>query len=185
MPCQRLSAGDVAVYSPTAANRDSFARQMRETLGIPITAVSSVEAAVRGRTVVATATSARGRAPILHGEWLDGCRLLCAVGNTRPQFAEVDVRCFADAKLVVVDTPHAIEEAGDLRQAVAAGALPEEKRATLADIAAGKVTVPPDGLVVFKSVGSALQDLALAARYYEVLGHQPGLPQAADLASLG
>ena len=43
----------------------------------------------------------------------------------------------ANASLVVVDSWHAIEEAGDLRQAVAAGALPEGKRASLAQIVTG------------------------------------------------
>ena len=48
-----------------------------------------------------------------------GCRLLCAVGNTRPQFAEIDVRCFREASLVVMDSPLAMDEAGELRQALA------------------------------------------------------------------
>jgi ornithine cyclodeaminase/alanine dehydrogenase-like protein (mu-crystallin family) len=38
-------------------------------------------------------------------------------------------------------------------------------------------------MVVFKSVGTALQDLALAARYYELLGARAGVPTASDLAS--
>ena len=172
-----------AVYSPTAANRDAYAREMSEKLGIPVTAVGSAEAAVRGRAVVATASNARGAEPILRGEWLAGCRLLCAVGNTRPQFAEVDVQCFRDAVLVVVDSWHALEEAGELRQAVKSGALPQARRASLAQIVAGSVAVPREGLVAFKSVGSALQDLALASRYYELLGSRSGLPACADLAS--
>jgi len=172
-----------AVYSPTAANREVYAREMSRKLGIPVTAVGSAEAAVRGRAVVATASNARGAEPILRGEWLAGCRLLCAVGNTRPQFAEADVRCFRDAGLVVVDSWHALEEAGELRQAVKSGALPEAKRASLAQIVTGAVAVPCEGLIAFKSVGSALQDLALASRYYELLGLRPGLPACADLAN--
>jgi len=172
-----------AVYSPTAANRESFARDMSGQLGFPVEAVASAQAAVRGHTVVAAASSARGSEPVLRGEWLDRCRLLCAVGNTRAQFAEVDVRCFQDARLVVVDTPHALEEAGELRQAIAAGALPESKRVTLGQVVTGAVVLPATGMVVFKSVGTALQDLALAARYYELLGARAGVPTAADLAS--
>jgi len=171
------------VYSPTAGNREAFAREMSAKLGFPVEAVSSAETAVRGHPVVAAASSARDSKPVLRGEWLDRCRLLCAVGNTRRQFAEVDVRCFRDARLVVVDTPHALEEAGELRQAIEAGALPEAKRATLGQIITGTTGVPPEGLVVFKSVGTALQDLALAARYYELAGARAGVPTAADLAS--
>ncbi len=173
-----------AVYSPTAGHREAFAREMTVKLGIPVTAVGSAEAAARGRAVVVTASSSRSAEPVLHGAWLDRCRLLCAVGNTRRQFAEVDAQCFRDARLVVMDSVHALEEAGELRQAVNAGALPETKRATLAQIVAGTVEVPGEGLVVFKSVGTALQDLALAARYYDLLGARAGLPIAPDVGSL-
>ncbi|MGH8701463.1 MAG: ornithine cyclodeaminase family protein [Burkholderiales bacterium] len=173
-----------AVYSPTAANREAFAREMSEKLGFAVEAAGSAQAAVRGHPVIAAASSARGSEPVLRGEWLDRCRLLCAVGNTRRQFAEVDVRCFRGARLVVMDTPHALEEAGELRQAVEAGALPEAKRATLGQIVTGATGVPPEGLVVFKSVGTALQDLALAARYYELVGASAGVPTATDLASV-
>jgi ornithine cyclodeaminase/alanine dehydrogenase-like protein (mu-crystallin family) len=176
--------GSAAVYSPTAANREAFARRMSARLGFPVTAVDSAQAAAKGHPVVAAASSARGAEPVLRGEWLADCRLLLAVGNTRAQFAEVDVRCFQDARLVVVDSVHALEEAGELRQAIAAGALPESKRATLGKIVTGAVSVPAAGLVVFKSVGTALQDLALAARYYELIGASTGVPTATYLVSL-
>jgi len=168
-----------SVWSPTGANRDSYAREMSAKLGIEVRAVDSAEAAVRGHRVVATASSARTKAPVVRGEWLEGCRLLCAVGNTRKQFAEVDVRCFGDAALVVADSPHAQHEAGDLIQAVEAGVLPSHKLSTLAQIVTGQCTVPAHGLIAFKSVGTALQDVALAGRYYELLGARAGLPGAA------
>ncbi len=106
------------------------------------------------------------------------------MGNTRRQYAEADVQCFRNASLVVVDTLHALEEACELRLAVEAGALPDSKRATLGQIVTGAAQIPDKGLIVFKSVGSALQDLTLAARYYEMLGSRPGLPAASDLGSL-
>lgn len=173
-----------AVYSPTAANRERFASELSAKLGFAIEPVASAEEAVRGCPVVAAASSARSAEPLVRGEWLAGCRLLCAVGNTRAQFAEIDVRCFQDARLTVVDTLHALTEAGELRQAVEAGALPEARRATLGQIVTGAVRMPDEGLVVFKSVGTALQDLALAARYYEVVGARSGAATAPDLAGV-
>lgn len=173
-----------AVYSPTAANREAYAREMSARLGITVTPVDSAKAAARGRTVVATASSSRSSEPVMRGEWLDRCRLLCAVGNTRPQFAEADVQCFRDAGLVVVDSRHALEEAGDLSQAVESGAVPPAKQATLAQVVTGAATVPQRGTVAFKSVGTALQDLALAMRCYELLAVRPGLPSVPDLGQL-
>lgn len=176
--------GSAAVYSPTVVNREAFAAEMSAKLGFPVTPANSAEAAVRGRQVVATASKARQTEPVVRGEWLEDCRLLCAVGNTRRQFAELDVQCFRNAGMVIVDSAHALEEAGELRQAIAAGALPEAKRATLAQVVTGAVSVPRQGLVIFKSVGTALQDLALAAHYYEKLAGRPGTMMAPNVASL-
>jgi alanine dehydrogenase len=173
-----------AVYSPTAQHRENFAREMSAKLGIRIEAAASAEAAVRGRSVVVTATRARLSDPILRGEWIRECRLLCAVGNTRKQYAETDVCCFQDADLVVVDTTHTYQDSGELIAAAKDNGLPESKRATLAQIVSGKIQVPARGLISFKSVGTALQDLALAARYYELLGSRAGVPAIHDLASL-
>lgn len=174
----------VTVFSPTASNRERFAREMASRTGIPVAVVASAEAAVRGCSVVVAASSARSAEPVLRGEWLEKCRLLCAVGNTRRQYQEVDVRCFGDARLVIVDSPHAVDEAGELRAAAAAGALPESKWKTLAQLSAGSVAVPQAGLVTFKSVGTALQDLALAVRYYERLGKLAPQYAVADLGRL-
>jgi len=172
------------VFSPTPENRERFAREMGQQLGFTITPVDSAETAARGHQVVVTASSARSSKPVLHSEWLDDCRLLCAVGNTRKQFAEVDVECFARARLVVVDSAHAMHEAGDLCAAVSAKALPESKWATLADVVTGKTDLPQDGMITFKSVGTALQDLALAVRYYEILGRDATVSGGGDLGRL-
>lgn len=171
------------VFSPTLAHREAFAREMTGRLGFPIVIAETAQAAVRGHEVVVAATSSRSREPVLRGGWLDRCRLLCAVGSTRPQSVEVDAESFRGAGLVVVDSERAVEEAGDLQAAVKAGAAPAEKPATLAQLVAGKASVPGQGRVVFKSVGTALQDLALAARYYELLGSSAAA-RVASLASL-
>jgi ornithine cyclodeaminase/alanine dehydrogenase len=173
--------GSASVFSPTPANRDSYATEMSAKLGFPIKVAASAESAVRDREIVVTASSSRSEEPVVRGAWLDKCRLLCAVGNTRSQFSELDLQCFTDAALVVADTEHAFGEAGEFRRAAEAGALPAAKRATLAQLVSGEVKVPKEGLVTFKSVGSALQDLALAGRYYELL-KSSGVATASDLA---
>ncbi len=179
-PIERAS-----VFSPTLANRKAFAHDMNELLGIAVDPVASAERAVRGHDVVVAASKSRSPEPALRREWLDDCRLLCAVGNTRPQFVEIDPRSCADARLVIVDSAYAFEEAGELIQAVAAGVLPDAKRATLAAIVTGGCAIPSEGLIVFKSVGTALQDLALAGRCYELLCDEPGMPAMSDLHCSG
>ena len=172
------------VYSPTPERREAFAREMSQALGFAVEAADSAEMAVRGAAVVAAATTAQGDTPALRGEWLDACRLLCAVGNTRPQYAEADVACFGDAALVAMDSANALTDTGELKRAAAAGALPAARCATLPEIVSGARAVPATGRIAFKSVGTALQDLALAVRFYERLREQPDLPRLPALASL-
>lgn len=59
----------VRVYSPTKNNRESFATEHGQQLGIDIEPVESNEAAVRGADILITATSSRE--PVLEPEWLD------------------------------------------------------------------------------------------------------------------
>jgi alanine dehydrogenase len=169
----------VSVYSPTPANRERFAAELGAKLDLKVIAVPTAEEAVRGHDVVAAAGKVRSKTPVLMAEWLDNCRLLCAVGNTRAQFMEIDPRCFDRARLTVVDSLHAWNEAGEL--IAASAAVPPEARSTLAAITKDHSAIPRDGLVVFKSVGTALQDLALAGRCYELLRGQPGTPDLPDL----
>jgi ornithine cyclodeaminase/alanine dehydrogenase-like protein (mu-crystallin family) len=173
-----------SVFSPTAENRERFARQMSSKLGVKVRAAESAESAVRKCNVVVAATSSQSSEPVLRAAWLDRCRLLCAVGSTRPQSVEVDAACFGNAQAVVVDSARAGDEAGDLQQAVKTGVSSSESWITLAQLATDAVRLPTSGLVTFKSVGTGLQDLALATRYYELLRGRKDLPVAPDLASL-
>ena len=170
-----------SVFSPTAENRAAFARDMSTRLALAVDAVATAEAAVRGHDIVVAASKSRSAEPVVRPDWLGRCRLLCAVGNTRPQFAEIDPRCCDAARLVVVDTPHAIDEAGELIQAKAAGVLGPEKVTTLSALSADETQIPAEGMILFKSVGSALQDLALARHCYEAVRNEPEIPVLPDL----
>jgi ornithine cyclodeaminase/alanine dehydrogenase-like protein (mu-crystallin family) len=173
-----------SVYSPNRAHRDAFAREMTRKLDLPVHAAESPEAAARSHGVVVAATNAVGPEPVLRRRWLDECRLVCAVGSTRRESIEVDAATFGDAAMVIVDSLLAAEEAGDLQQAVAAGALGIERQITLAQLVAQDRQGLGGGYAVFKSVGTALQDLALAARCYEALAGSNRALAANDLASL-
>lgn len=173
-----------SVYSPNAQHRHAFAAEMTRKLDLPVAAVDSAEAAARGHAVVVAATSAVGPEPVLRRRWLAECRLLCAVGSTRRESIEVDAATFGDAALVIVDSLLAAEEAGDLQQAIESGQLDATQQVALAKLAGqGKLGLG-GGYAVFKSVGTALQDLALAARCYEILRSRDHTLMSSDLASL-
>ena len=179
-----LAVTKASVYSPNREHRHAFAAEMTRKLDLPVSAVDAPAAAVQGSTVVVVATNAVGANPVLRRRWMDECRLVCAVGSTRKESIEVDGDTFGDAAMIIVDSLLAAEEAGDLQQAIATGALELGRQTTLAQLVAqGKVNLA-GGYAVFKSVGTALQDLALASRYYELLQHSGKALAAPDLASL-
>jgi alanine dehydrogenase len=179
-----LHVTKASVYSPNPQHRLAFASEMTRKLDLPVRAVDAPEAAAQGNAVVVVATNAVGTTPVLRRRWMDECRLVCAVGSTRRESIEVDADTFGDAAIVVVDSLLAAEEAGDLQQAMATGALELGRQATLAQLVEqGKVNLA-GGYAVFKSVGTALQDLALASRYYELLQRSGKGLTVPDLASL-
>jgi ornithine cyclodeaminase/alanine dehydrogenase-like protein (mu-crystallin family) len=58
----------VTVYSPTIENREAYAREMRDDLGIEVEAVDSAEAAVTDVDIAAACTDTRS--PVYFEEWL-------------------------------------------------------------------------------------------------------------------
>jgi alanine dehydrogenase len=61
--------GDIRVYSPNKTNRETFAREWTQKLGVPVTAVDSAEACVKGRDIVLCATSALDT--VFYKKWLE------------------------------------------------------------------------------------------------------------------
>jgi ornithine cyclodeaminase/alanine dehydrogenase len=71
---------------------------------------------------------------------------------------------FARAAQVVLDTEHAGPECGDIIAAEAAGMWPRERVVVLTQLIGEDADYErPAGLTVFKSVGTAVQDLVAAA----------------------
>ena len=68
-----------------------------------------------------------------------------------------------------VDTMEALQKSGDLLQPIRSGAIAaSDVRGTLEDLCRGAVMSNPSGArTVFKSVGTALEDLAAAILAYE------------------
>jgi alanine dehydrogenase len=157
------------VFSPNEERRRRFAAEMTDRLGIQVRVVgSAAEAADAPVVLVATNTGNHSGIVALEGRWLRGEGHVSTIGSTMPALREVDAETFGRADLVVLDTAHARNESGDLQAAEAAGAWDERKVVGLTDIVGGPW--PLDGapaLTVFKSVGTALQDIVAAGAVYE------------------
>jgi alanine dehydrogenase len=126
-----------------------------------VTPAPDLETAVREADVVTAATTAQR--PFLRGEWLRPGQHLDLVGAFLPDMAEADATAVKAADVFVDDLDAARTEAGDLIQAQAQGWSFDLVEGDLADVVAGRAgRQGPQRLTLFKSVGLALEDLAVA-----------------------
>jgi ornithine cyclodeaminase/alanine dehydrogenase-like protein (mu-crystallin family) len=161
----------VRVFSPTPASRERFVSSFQNSHRVDISAVSTPQDAVMGADVVICAARSRDESPVFYGEWLTPGVILISIGSTLPEQREVDVETMARADMVVADMPEEVlSDTGDVLRAIEAGHDIKAKTVSLADLASGTVTRQrhPEDIVIYKSVGSALQDIVLA----EMLFHR-------------
>ncbi|WP_448594251.1 ornithine cyclodeaminase family protein [Thermoflexus hugenholtzii] len=165
--CAVRSIAEARVYSPAPERRAAFAHRMRETLGIPVQAVERPEAAVEGADILITITSARE--PVLRGAWLRPGVHLNAAGSNALLRRELDEEAIARADLIVIDSRAQGQiEAGDFLEPLERGRLQWERVYELRDVVAGRVgRAHPEQITLFKSLGIALEDIAVAAVAYE------------------
>lgn len=159
---------DVRVFSPTEASRQRFAESFRPAL--QITAVDSPQQAVHGADVVLCAARSRDESPVLRGAWLAAGSTVVSLGSTLPEQREVDEETLACAACIVADMPEEVlHETGDAIAAAKAGLVLAPKTLPLSAIVAGQATArrSADDIVVYKSVGSALQDIVIAEMLLE------------------
>jgi alanine dehydrogenase len=131
--------------------------------GLPARAADGLEAAVRAACIVCCATTSDR--PLVQGRWLAPGTHLDLVGGFTPRMREVDDAAVAASRIVVDTYAGALAEAGDLVQPLAAGAIRREHVvAELAELLRGQCPgrTRPGEITLFKSVGTALEDLAAA-----------------------
>lgn len=118
--------------------------------------------------VVVTITTSKD--PVLRGEWLNPGALVCAAGANRIQSRELDNTVLERAAFVCCDSKdQARLEAGDLAEPVERGVLDWLEVHELAEVVGGEVAgrADDDDIVLFKSLGIAAEDIAVAALVVE------------------
>jgi len=151
----------VTVWARAAGRAQALAAELREQ-GFAAAATVDLEAAVRAADIVSCATLAT--APVVQGHWLQPGNHLDLIGSFTPAMREADDGCFAGASLYV-DTEEALQKSGDLLGPMSRGVFTAgDVRGTLAALSRGEAggRRTPQERTVFKSVGTALEDLAAA-----------------------
>jgi ornithine cyclodeaminase/alanine dehydrogenase-like protein (mu-crystallin family) len=137
-------------------------------LGIALTPTGDLARATDGADVIVTCTTAR--TPFLGPEHVSPGAFVAAVGADSPDKNELHPRLLRGAT-VVVDLLSQALAMGDLRHAIAAGVMtPGEVHAELGEVVAGARPgrTGEDEITVFDSTGTAIQDVASAARLFEL-----------------
>jgi ornithine cyclodeaminase len=135
--------------------------------GFEVSAVTGLEKAMGEADIISCATTSAE--PILRGKWLKPGTHVDLAGAFKPSMRETDGDVVARTR-VYVDTREGAEaEAGDLLQAQAEGKFRMENiQGDLFDLCRGKVAGRRnrDEITLFKSCGTAIEDLAAAMLVY-------------------
>lgn len=126
--------------------------------------------AVAGADVVCTCTTSPR--PVFDGTLLPAGAHVNAIGAYRPDMRELDDETVSRARVVVETREAAMAEAGDLVIPIEAGIIdPEIVVADLSEVVRGApVRRGPEDVTVFKSVGIAAEDLAVARAALDARG---------------
>lgn len=153
---------DVAVWGRSPEKATATAAALKR-LGVAARPVDDLRAAAGAADIVTCATLAKE--PLVYGDWLRPGAHLDLVGGFTPDMRECDDAAVRRARVYVDSREAALAEAGDLIQPIQAGAFSEnDVVGDLAALCRGQVAGrgAADEITLFKSVGTALEDLAAA-----------------------
>ena len=157
----------VRLYGRDPSRRADFRAEIGDD--VEVVECNSVEEAVSGAHVVVTATSATN--PVLEGAWLDPGTHVNAIGANDPSRREIDSAVVTRAAVVVTDEPEqARYEAGDLMHPVDEGLISWDDVHGVDELVGGAIPGRQTSaeITLFESLGTAIGDVALAARAYEL-----------------
>ena len=159
-PVRRI---DVWGRDPRKAEQTVRAIRPLVDAAIEVAAAARLEEVVGRADIISCATTSS--APFLKGAWLRPGTFIDLVGSFTPERREVDDEVVRRSRLFVDTFEGALSEAGDLLDPLARGVITRSQiEAELADLASGRHPGrgAADEIITFKSVGTALEDLAAA-----------------------
>ena len=154
----------VKVYSRTPENRERFAREMREQLGVEVIPVSSTDDAIKGSEIIITITNARE--PVFDGALLEPGMHVNAAGANSATRREVDETTINRSDVIAVDDmEQAMIECGELIAAAERGNFIWKRVVELQDVVSGRVNGRPsaESITLFESQGIGIEDIAAGA----------------------
>jgi ornithine cyclodeaminase/alanine dehydrogenase-like protein (mu-crystallin family) len=165
--CAESPISDVALWNHRPERAVQVAQELKAE-GLPVRAVHDLESAIRDADIISTATLSSE--PLIKGAWLkEGAHLDC-VGAFKPSMRETDDVAITRASLFCDTRAGALKEGGDYAQPLAAGLIStHDIKADLFDLSRGahRGRANPKEITMFKSVGTAIEDLAAAIAVWQ------------------
>jgi len=158
----RPAMTEVAIWGRNSKAGAALARKLADA-GLPARVCDDLQDGVQAADIVCCATTST--VPIVRGAWLQSGTHLDLVGAFKPDMRETDDAAVACARVFVDTFAGALTEAGDLVQPMQRGViLREHVLGELAQLVRDEVTgrLSDQDITLFKSVGTALEDLAAA-----------------------
>ncbi len=160
---------EVAIWNRRPERAERLAARLAGQ-GLNVRATTDLEAAARQADLIACATNAT--APLVHGAWLRPGAHLDLVGAFTAEMRESDDEAVRRARVFVDTRDGALSEGGDLIRAIAGGSMTaDDIQADLFELCRGDRAgrAGDDEITLFKSVGTALEDLAAAELVFDKL----------------
>ena len=157
----------VFIYTRSIAKGEALAAELAHH-GLEAHSVTDLEHAVRQSDIVSCVTTST--APIVKGAWLKPGTHVDLAGAFKPSMRETDADVVARSSVYVDTREGALAEAGDLLQARDEGKFDfANVKGDLFDLCRGKVKgrSSADEITLFKSAGTAIEDLATAIMLYQ------------------
>ncbi|WP_375399473.1 ornithine cyclodeaminase family protein [uncultured Amnibacterium sp.] len=151
----------VAHVEVVGRNAQSAARFVERCRGMGVdSSVGSVDSVAESEIIACCTSSAD---PLFDGHDVPPSACVIAMGSHSPDHRELDEHLMGAADVVVEERATALREAGDVIQAIRLGALAEGDLAELTSVIRREPDPSPTRPRVFKGVGMAWQDRAVAA----------------------
>ena len=160
--CTGRGVERLLIWGRNAQHAQSLASTLREE-GLPAEAAADLENAVGDSHIVSCATTAT--APVVQGAWLAPGTHLDLVGAFKRNMREVDDAAVARSRIYVDTYAGALAEAADIIEPIERGVIArDDLRGELAELVTGAASGRSDAgeITLFKSVGTAIEDLAAA-----------------------
>lgn len=169
---------EVRVVSRSGQSADVLVAELE---GVQARRVDDPDEAVAGADIVIAATSSS--TPVFDGRRIEAGTHVTGVGSYTTQMREVDTELVRRARVIVDEREAIMEEAGDIAGPIADGDVDESVMvAEIGEVVLGRVAgrTSVDEVTFFKSVGNAVQDVAVAARVLAV-AEREGLGTTVEL----